>query len=96
MALPISLLPRLPHYRCHKVVQAARIVSVTSGDDGSKRLELQLRDSDAQTYTAFFVADELEGRPDPEKDGFLLLYADNYVSFSPAKSFLEGYTLAEV
>jgi hypothetical protein len=36
---------------------------------------------------------DLRGKPTPEAGWYLVRYANNYESFSPAQAFEEGYTL---
>lgn len=90
MGLDIAIRTHLPRYRSHKEVQAAEIVSVTSGDNESKLLELRLA-ADKPTIRQLFVASDLKNRPEPHQGDYLLLYEDGYVSFSPREPFLNGY-----
>jgi hypothetical protein len=73
----------LPQYRCHKVVRAAKI---TAPDMQYNRLFLE----------GDRVVGELPGnffeKHHPQAGGYLVVYADGYMSYSPAEAFEDGYT----
>lgn len=79
----------MPQYKCHKRVWALKIDGVVSNPNGSVDL--------------FFVEKgyapvNLEGKSADREwraGGYYVVYEDGYTSFSPAKAFEEGYTLAD-
>lgn len=80
-----------PKYESHKVVQAARIVSVAMHHDGSRTIFVRAE------------GDELAERFEPsvpamaekaEVGGFAVVYPDGFKSISPERAFIEGYTKA--
>ena len=79
----MALTPEFPRYKSHKEVRALQIDHV-------------------EKHRIFFVDDRfppLEATRDfinkhkPESGGYLVIYADGYMSFSPQTAFVEGYTL---
>lgn len=77
---------QLPRWRCHKIVQAAKIVTLTEHPfyevptitlDNGKTLDLE---------------PEWHVKHQPAAGGYLVV-DDHYVSFSPARAFEDGYTL---
>lgn len=72
----------LKQWKCHKVVNAGKILEVTPGGvtvetwNGGK-IELG---------NEAFV-----DRHQPEVGGYFVIYDDGYQSYSPAKAFEEGY-----
>lgn len=84
---------QLPKWKCHKVVRAAKISAIeNSGTVGMLVLQLQGQDPEAplpvaEVDAAWFVKFK------PEVGGYLVVYDDGYMSYSPAKAFEEGYAL---
>lgn len=85
---------RLPQYRCHKVVRAAQVLEIEQ-DHQLGCFRLTLRDTEVQLMVTenwyrskivSFPADDL---------GYVVVYDDQYVSWSPTKAFEEGYSLME-
>lgn len=82
---------RLPKFECHKVVEAAKISIVMES-------ALSLRHDVAGRGTrgvAVPVTAEWMQRHKPEVGGYFVQYPDGYQSYSPAKSFEDGYTLLD-
>lgn len=82
-------------YRSHKKVRALKIASVEIEDDattteGSQLARIQFEDP---AFEWRWIP--LGGKPIPKPGWYLVQYDNGYVSFSPAKQFEEGYTLAE-
>ena len=75
---------RLPKYNCHKQVWALEIEKV----EGNKLFFVDER------YAPIVVEPEFISKHDLNQPGYLVVYRDGYRSFSPAKVFEEGYTLA--
>lgn len=72
----------LPRWRCHKIVQAAKICTVTP-----ETLELEPGGSFAVSITGAWHAKHA-----PQVGGYFVRYDDGYESYSPAEAFEQGYT----
>ena len=83
----------MKRYRCHKIVEAARILRVT-GTTGGFNLDLG---PDGTQFVDFnwWTRTNLGANPPSHPDGYFVRYADGYTSFSPAQTFEEGYTAVE-
>lgn len=92
----------MKRYRCHKVVQAAKINEIVSVRD------LQDRQQAERPYVSVtdFWLDLGEGcgvsvssqwvhEKRAKSGGYYVIYDDGYESFSPAKAFEDGYTVIE-
>jgi hypothetical protein len=79
-----------PRYISHKTVSAVKIAAVDNGADGSVTLHLE-----GGFDNVVISHHNKKHKPEPEVGGYLVLYADGYFSFSPARPFEEGYTLVE-
>lgn len=93
---------QLPRYRCHKVVQAAKITRITDPPKGlehsGKILSLSLPpDAHGRERPQLFIFVTMNWieRHSPRIGGYYVVYKDGYASFSPAEAFEEGYTLIE-
>ena len=71
----------LPRWKCHKEVEAVKIVSII-GD----MIIPEMGDA------PFEVSREYIAKHAPEVGGYYVRYADGYESYSPASAFEEGYT----
>ena len=84
----------LPTYVCHKRVRASEVVSIglykTNADNKAVR-EIQISDQ----FDPIEILGEVFTRYVPMPGDFYVVYEDGYVSFSPRKAFIEGYTLAQ-
>jgi hypothetical protein len=82
----------LPRYRCHKVVQAARITEVSLARwGGGAVLTLGGRELEPVVVTGAWYARHL-----PQAGGYYVIYEpDGYTSFSPEAPFEAGYTRIE-
>lgn len=78
------MLPELPRYQCHKIVQAAKILIVLH-DQAKTSLDLD-------GIGAVDVTPEFVTKHNPKAGGYFVVYEDGYQSFSPAKAFEDGYT----
>lgn len=77
----------VPKYQCHKQVFAAKIVAnLKNVESAGHTIAMEGVD---QGWPVSF--DWLQ-KHKPEVGGYLVFYADGYVSYSPAKAFEEGYT----
>lgn len=83
---------KLPKYRSHKVVQAAKLLLVERYGDGT----LMLYPAD-ESLEPFTVDDEWSARYSGHEDdyGYYVRYEDGYASWSPTKAFEDGYTRVE-
>lgn len=80
----------MPSYRSHKVVQAAKIVSVEA-DEGRLHVAVEGRGPGG-----FSLGTTWMERHRPVVGGYLVRYPnDDYYSFSPAKAFEDGYTMLD-
>lgn len=73
-------------YRCHKIVQASKIIGVTTSGKAVTELELE----DGTRITDNLAA--LTVRHHPIVGDYLVMYEDGYMSLSPSKAFEDGYT----
>ena len=83
---------RLPNFKSHKVVRAARILGIENPPGVSDSPYLRL--DSGNTEPSFFVPVDQEylDRHKPQVGGYFVVYDDGYRSWSPAKAFEEGYT----
>lgn len=95
MELPKEFVAKVPHYQCHKIVQALKIKSVTKHQNrdivighGPATYELEFD----RKLPSVFVDEPWMKRSHCKSGGYLVIYEDGYVSWSPAKAFEEGYT----
>ncbi len=86
----------MPKYECHKKVHALQIARVRTDEDGNRFLvprdesyaEIPIRNTWYSKH-AWSLGD---GGPIDLCDGYYVVYADGYTSWSPRKVFEEGYT----
>lgn len=71
---------KLPQWRCHKIVSAAKIVAIDFGT----RLDLM-------PHGVVEVPPDWITSKHAEMGGYYVVYGDGYASFSPSKAFEEGY-----
>lgn len=76
----------LPKWKCHKIVEAAKIVDFDVNPEGDHILVLD------GVVTPVIVDDEYMHKHKPAKGGYYVRYKDGYESFSPAEPFEGGYT----
>jgi hypothetical protein len=80
---------QLPLYKCHKEVRALKIKRIDVSEPGDTIwLEFYEPGFPRKAVHADFL------RHSPAPGGYFLVYEDGYQSFSLAKTFEEGYTLA--
>ena len=83
----------LPQYRCHKVVGALKIKKMERAGD---RFNLHwLVHFEDESRAPLAMTDNWVNQHKVVEGGYLVQYSDEYVSFSPAKAFEEGYTRIE-
>lgn len=88
-------MPKLPRYRCHKIVRAAKITRVSYGNGGTLLTVAVPRPGGRQESAELAVSTEWSQKHNPDVGGYVVVYADGYTSFSPAEAFEAGYTLLE-
>lgn len=95
----MSVQTEMPRYRCHKEVWALKIAAIELDRPPSAECILSetgdgatLTPEDTR-YAKFKVTGEYLRKHNPHVGGYYVMYADGYLSFSPAKAFEDGYTL---
>ena len=78
----------LPRYKCHKTVQAFKIASMESLSNGDILL------TGIDTAHSRIVDAAYVDKHHPRIGGYYVRYHDRYQSWSPARAFESGYTLA--
>lgn len=81
----------MPRYKCHKEVWALKIKEVKRVCSGNAMVTYTIVPAD-EGYAPFEVSQEYIGKHHPVAEGYYVVYADGYISYSPAKAFEEGYT----
>ena len=81
----------MPQYQSHKKVWALKI----------KQVELRPADGHIihpadEGYGPFEVSDEYVQKHNPQAGGYYVVYADGYISWSPAEAFEGGHTAIEM
>lgn len=88
----------MPRYKCHKEVWALKIKEVQQAPADQERQhaggDWYLVPEDGRYTTICVGHEEYVLKHRPEAGGYYVVYADGYKSYSPAKAFEEGYTLA--
>lgn len=80
----------LKQYRCHKVVNAAKIVGIEPWNNSHEVVVLVL-----DGHTTANVSRDYMRKHSPKIGGYFVQYEDGYRSFSPAEPFEAGYTLIQ-
>ena len=76
-------------YKCHKVVEASKIVAVMQrGFAGGAWI-------DTDDYDTYIMDSLWLIKHTPHVGGYLVRYQDGYMSYSPADAFEDGYTELE-
>ena len=77
-----------PKYKSHKVVRATKIKSISKSDKAGMRI-VTPEDPGIRPFklTAVFCA-----KHQPQEGGYIVSYSDDYMSWSPAEAFENGYT----
>lgn len=93
----MTAMREMPQYQCHKKVWALRIKAVEQSPadkvvaGGSWELLIE-PEGENEGYEPITVSHAWHEKNKPEAGGYYVVYADGYKSFSPAKSFEDGYT----
>ena len=91
----------LPHYQCHKVVQAAKIVDVVLCYCAKRRAmiceRLQVSYGTHSKWVEIAEEDRVHfgkmATATGRQDAYFILYDNGHMSWSPTKAFEEGYSL---
>lgn len=75
----------LPKWKCHKIVQAAKIIRI-NGD------RMIVEDAKGQAVAMSVDGGTLFARYKPVVGDYYVIYEDGYASISPKKAFEDGYT----
>jgi hypothetical protein len=85
----------LPKWKCHKIVEAAKIVAL-SGQPASgarpARLALWFEGDEVVDVDQKFIHKAPSNDPQSLVGGYYVRYEDGYESWSPAAAFEAGYT----
>ena len=82
----------LPAYKSHKIVHAAKILSIGESQEDVTNLVLELPDG---KHMGYGVSTVYMRKHKPASEGYLVVYSDGYESWSPADAFEKGYDLLE-
>jgi hypothetical protein len=86
MAEPVLL----PRYKCHKIVQAARITRIDRR--GTPEVKVLILGEAGQELV---INDEFANKHHPKVGKYLVVYEDGHKSITPAEVFEAGYALIE-
>jgi hypothetical protein len=83
----------MPKYKCHKEVHALKIAeirdtTVPGNESDGSRLIVPADEG----FAPFRVHRDYMFKHKPQVGGYYVVYADGYISFSPAEAFEDGYT----
>lgn len=84
----------LPQYQCHKIVGALKIKSITP-EQKARWITLYKIEFEEEGYDPITMPQEWYNKHKPCIGGYFVQYKDGYVSYSPAKEFIDGYTKVE-
>lgn len=82
--IPQDKLDKMPQWKCHKLVRAAKIQEIV--------IRVPVAEIVLFTGDTVTVGHDWIERHKPEVGGYLIKYEDDYVSYSPTKAFEDGYT----
>lgn len=82
----------MARYQCHKQVNAGQITAIDLRTDGDTRISYRNSDGGESWLN---VQPKFIDQHRPVLDGYLVLYDDSYLSFSPRQVFEGGYTLTK-
>ena len=87
MELTLFNFTQFPRFKCHKEVRAAQIGEIRQESKGLRIFP------NTPGVASFCISDEFYQKHRPVPGGYIVVYADGYVSFSPKEAFEEGYVL---
>jgi hypothetical protein len=85
----------IPLYQCHKKVRALKIKLMTMVPTAQQTDDKYVEITPEGGFSPFYVSREWFLKHTPLQGGYYVVYEDDYVSYSPAKAFEDGYTLIE-
>lgn len=77
----------MQRYQCHKVVEAAKIMSLCGNGNGTTTFEFEAPVAPVTVDTVFMNRTRIR----LNDMGYFVRYADGYTSWSPTKAFEDGY-----
>lgn len=83
--------PILARFQCHKIVAAGEIRGLINSTPGGKVAALMVQTADG-TNSEVCPGDAFFARGTPALGDYYVVYDDGYASWSPAKTFEDGYT----
>lgn len=88
----------MPRYKCHKEVWALKIKAIEQAPTDQECCNVggdwYLMPEEAGYGRVMVGHNDYMLKHKPEVGGYYVVYADGYKSYSPAKAFEEGYSLA--
>lgn len=82
----------MPRYRCHKQVWALKIKTVDPDGSAPRGAEGSCIITPVENgYAPLRVDEEYCRKHNPKVGGYYVIYDDGYKSYSPAKTFEDGY-----
>lgn len=78
-----------PEYKCHKIVRAAKITEIESHESNGEGSHTMIF---GEISGRLFLTDVWKEKHNPEVGGYVVIYEDGYISFSPGDTFEAGYT----
>lgn len=85
----------LARYKCHKVVEAAKIAAIEFVSNGIAMIAPNGGGDVITTQTPYRERFKGVLHGDTDDLGYYVRYSDGYESWSPTKAFEEGYTKIE-
>lgn len=79
---------KMPKYKCHKEVWAIKIDDIDLNFDGKGAARITPEDP---RHPPFLLDIAFMQKHQPLIGGYIVVYEDDYISFSPEKPFEEGY-----
>lgn len=84
-----GVMVKLPEYQCTKKVYALKIKEMTNENDQDYIV------AEDPKFAPIPVDKEYMKKHEPQAGGYYVIYKDGYKSWSPAKTFEEGYELID-
>lgn len=76
----------MPRYQCHKQVHALKIKSIGYSDQAILLIP------EDEGYAPIELSLHFDTKHNPQPGGYVVVYDDGYISYSPAAAFEAGYT----
>ena len=88
----VSQPPALPHWKCHKVVEAFKIEHILPFPNPGGLTTLASGEMPNHIQYRVYVGGSYLSKHNPQPGGYYVRYEDGYESYSPAEAFEGGYT----